>query len=72
MVSGAEIRGFGFLDSWYQVPKFVVSGTEVPEFVSPPKGLSHVVQVVTLLNTESNLPNTQGEAGVSLETLEGG
>jgi hypothetical protein len=72
VVSGATIRVFGYSASWFQVPKFAVLGTEPQESIKPSRGLRWFLDAVTLLNTESNLPNTQGEAGVSLETLEGG
>jgi hypothetical protein len=58
VVSGAEIRGFGFLDSWYQVPEFVVSGTGRQKSIKAGRGLRGFVKAVTLLNTDSNFTNT--------------
>ena len=58
MVSGAEIRGFGCLDSWFQVPMFVVSGTGRQKSIKAGSGLQGFVEAVTLLNTDSNLNNT--------------
>jgi len=58
VVSGTEIRCFGFLDSWYQVPEFVVSGTGRQKSTKAGRGLRGFVEAVTLLNTDSNLNNT--------------
>ena len=69
MVSGAEIRGFGFLDSWYQVPKFVVSGTERQKSTKPGRGLLGFWEAVTLLNTDSNLNNTKGASKKTNRTV---
>ena len=56
-----ELRGFRFLDSWFQVPNFVVSGTEHQKFIKPGRGLRRFVHGVTLLNTDSNPTNTRHE-----------
>jgi hypothetical protein len=61
VVSGATLRAFGYLESWFQVPKFVVSGTGRQESIKESRGLEGVVEAVTLLNTDSNLNNTRQE-----------
>ena len=62
VVSGAEIRGFRYLDSCFQVPEFVVSGTGDQKTAKRSRGLHRFVQGVTLLNTDSNLINTRPAA----------
>jgi hypothetical protein len=59
VVSGAELRGFRFSHSWYQVPAFVVSGSANKKSFHTNKGLQAIFKGVTLLNTDSNFFNTR-------------
>src|SRR5580658_3110578 len=54
-----EIRGFEYRPSGFHIPNFGVSNTAVRKSASAPRGLGQVVHTVTLLNTDSNLVNTQ-------------
>ena len=58
VVSGAIFRVFGYQGSLYQVPKFVVSGAGRQKSIKAGRGLQGFVHAVTLLNTDSNLINT--------------
>jgi hypothetical protein len=58
VVSGAQLRGFGFPHSWFQVQYFVVSGTGATKLLRAIRGFREVIHTVTLLNTDSNLHNT--------------
>jgi hypothetical protein len=59
VVSGAILRDFKYLGSCFQVPDFGVSGTGHQKSVKRARGLNRFVTAVTLLNTDSNLLNTQ-------------
>jgi hypothetical protein len=60
VVSGAELRGFRYKDSCFQVQIFVLSGTGRQESIKSCSGLEEDSNGVTLLNTDSNLSNTRG------------
>ena len=62
MVSGTILRVFGCRDSWYRVQNFVVTGSRSQELLNERKGLGAGFKDVTLLNTDSNLINTDAQA----------